>query len=156
MNLARPRSRARRWKVAVLVLSATLLAQAASFSGTAAAATGVREQTLYEWVNQARAGAGVNQLSLSERISEIADRHSRRMASSRTLYHSCLSCAFRGRHYNMLSENVAVAQSLSRAHELMMGSDSHRANILRGGFKRIGIGVVRRGGQVWVTQIFYG
>ena len=155
MIVARPDSRARWWKSAILILSAALLAQTAPLSGTAAAA-GVREQTLYQWVNQARAGAGVNQLSLSERISEIANRHSRRMANSRTLYHSCLSCAFRGRHYNMLSENVSVAESLSRAHELMMESDGHRANILRSGFKRIGIGVVRRGGQVWVTEIFYG
>ncbi len=155
MIFARPRSRARRLKNAVLIMSAALLAQMAPFSGTAAA-TDAREQTLYQMVNQARAGAGVNQLSLSERISEIANRHSRRMASSRTLYHSCLSCSFRGRHYKMLSENVAVARSVNRAHQLMMGSDGHRANILRGGFKRIGVGVVRRGGRVWVTEIFYG
>ena len=155
MIQARPRVRARRWKNAVLILSAALLAQSAPLAGTAQA-TGVREQTLYQLVNQARAGAGVNQLSFSGRISEIANRHSRRMANSHTLYHSCLSCSFRGRHYNMLSENVAVAGSVQRAHELMMGSEGHRSNILRSGFKRIGIGVVRRGGQVWVTEIFYG
>ena len=37
-----------------------------------------------------------------------------------------------------------------------MGSGGHRANILNPRFRRIGIGVVKARGSVWVTTIFYG
>jgi uncharacterized protein YkwD len=37
-----------------------------------------------------------------------------------------------------------------------MRSTVHRSNILRAGYRRIGIGVVRRNGRYWVTEIFYG
>jgi uncharacterized protein YkwD len=37
-----------------------------------------------------------------------------------------------------------------------MHSADHRANILRRAFRRVGVGVVKARGSVWVTVIFYG
>jgi uncharacterized protein YkwD len=37
-----------------------------------------------------------------------------------------------------------------------MRSAPHRANILNARYRRIGIGVVKARGLVWVTAIFYG
>jgi uncharacterized protein YkwD len=37
-----------------------------------------------------------------------------------------------------------------------MDSSAHRATILGRGFRRVGIGVVRDGGFLWATMIFYG
>jgi uncharacterized protein YkwD len=45
---------------------------------------------------------------------------------------------------------------LTRLRTLWMRSAGHRANILKRGYRRIGIGVVRARGLFWVTTIFYG
>jgi uncharacterized protein YkwD len=37
-----------------------------------------------------------------------------------------------------------------------MHSPAHRSNILNARYRRIGIGVVKARGVVWVTTIFYG
>jgi uncharacterized protein YkwD len=37
-----------------------------------------------------------------------------------------------------------------------MHSAGHRANILKRGFRRVGVGAVKAGGCMWVTVIFYG
>ena len=102
-------------------------------------------------VNGSRAAHGVRPLKLSEKISRRAHRHSMRMARSRTLSHSCVSC-----HYRRAAENVGMGRSVKRVHQMLMSSSSHRSNILGGSFGRVGIGVVKRGGRVWVTQIFVG
>ena len=53
-------------------------------------------------------------------------------------------------------ENVAAAGTLRRVRTLWMGSGGHRANVLNPRFRRVGIGVVRARGLMWVTAIFYG
>jgi uncharacterized protein YkwD len=102
-------------------------------------------------VNGARAGHGVRPIKLSERISRRAHKHSVKMARSRSLYHSCVACKYR-----RAAENVGMGRSVKRVHSMLMASSSHRSNILNGSFGRIGVGVVKRGGRVWVTQIFVG
>jgi uncharacterized protein YkwD len=37
-----------------------------------------------------------------------------------------------------------------------MHSAGHRANILKRGFRRVGVGAVKARGCMWVTVIFYG
>jgi len=39
---------------------------------------------------------------------------------------------------------------------MWMKSSVHRANNLDRGFRRAGVGVVKSGGRLWVTFIFYG
>lgn len=99
-------------------------------------------------VNGSRASHGLRPLKLSERISRRAKKHSKKMARSRTLYHSCVSC-----RYRRASENVGVARSMRRVHNMMMSSSTHRSNIL-GKYRRVGVGVVKRGGRFWVTEVF--
>jgi len=100
-------------------------------------------------VNGSRAAHGLRPLKLSEKISRRAHRHSMKMARSRTLYHSCVSCKYRN-----ASENVGVARSMKRVHNMMMSSSGHRGNILTSRYRRIGVGVVKRGGRFWVTEVF--
>jgi len=45
----------------------------------------------------------------------------------------------------LAGENLALAQTLSIAHESLMNSPGHRANILRTGFGRLGIGILDGG-----------
>lgn len=128
-------------------------------SGTAAGTqlgTTSNELKVLNMVNSSRAAQGVSGLSLSDRLSRMARRHSRRMARDRQIFHhSCLSCSFPSGSWTLLGENVGTAPSLRRVHRMMMRSSSHRSILLNGGFDRVGIGVVRKGGRFWVTEIFY-
>lgn len=52
-------------------------------------------------------------------------------------------------------ENLAIAQTLPIAHEGLMNSPGHRANILRPAFGRVGIGILDGGVYgLMVTQLF--
>lgn len=107
-------------------------------------------------INETRSARGLGTLSLSDRLSRMALRHSRRMALERRLFHhSCLSCRFPSGSWQLLGENVGTARSLRRVHRMMMKSSGHRSIILNGTFDRVGVGVFKKGRGYWVTEIFY-
>ncbi len=57
----------------------------------------------------------------------------------------------------LAGENVARAPTVAQAHRALWDSPSHRLNMLRSEFHRVGIGVMRdAGGDVWVTEVFEG
>ena len=121
-----------------------------------AAGTTSKEQRVLRMINASRSAQGVGTLSLSERLSRMARRHSRRMARERRLFHhSCLSCRFPSGSWKHLGENVGTASSLRRIHRMMMNSTGHREVLLNGTFDRVGVGVVKKGQSYWVTEIFY-
>ena len=47
--------------------------------------------------------------------------------------------------FYLAGENLALAQTLSIAHQGLMNSPGHRENILRPGFGRLGIGILDGG-----------
>jgi uncharacterized protein YkwD len=56
-----------------------------------------------------------------------------------------------------VGENVARAASVALAHRALWHSPSHRANLLRRDFDRIGVGVIRDAqGTVWVAEELVG
>jgi uncharacterized protein YkwD len=147
-----PRVRARRGPSRFLL--AVAIAVLATGVAPAGAAT-TAEQAVHVMINDARAQAGVRLLPLSERLSRIAHRHSKEMASRGTLFHSsCLSCSIGG-DWRRLAENVGYGPSRDSVQAQLMASAPHRDNILHPKFRRVGVGVVRQGGLVWVTQIFF-
>ena len=136
----------------IALCAATLLSTVASTTATAASS---QERQLFSMVNQARNANGTGRLSLSDNLSRRAHNHSERMADSGSIFHSCLDCGKR-RSYSTMAENVGVGGSLGAVHDALMASSGHRENILDSRFDRVGIGVVRRGGRVWVTELFAG
>jgi uncharacterized protein YkwD len=57
--------------------------------------------------------------------------------------------------YRTAGENLAFAPTLAIAHQALMNSPGHRANILRPAFGRVGIGILEAGGRgEMVTQDF--
>jgi uncharacterized protein YkwD len=48
-------------------------------------------------------------------------------------------------HFLTAGENIALAQSLSIAHNGLMNSPGHRANILNPAFGHVGIGILDGG-----------
>ena len=154
MGKFRPPSPPQRWRKTALALCAAILLGTALSSGTAVA-TSSQETQLHDLINDARRANGVGRLALSERLSQRAHNHSERMANAGSLFHSCLDCGG-SRNTSTMAENVGVGGSLGAIHKALMGSSGHRANILSAAFERVGVGVVRRGRRIWVTQIFAG
>jgi uncharacterized protein YkwD len=81
------------------------------------------------------------------------------MARRKSLFHTPNVARYlHGRHWNWWGENVGYSYSsdLGSLERAFMRSAPHRHNILSGAYHRVGIGVQRRDGRVWVTLVFYG
>ncbi|HVM05842.1 MAG TPA: CAP domain-containing protein, partial [Acidimicrobiales bacterium] len=113
---------------------------------------------LLQLVNEARSGAGLAGLTISSRAASIAADHSMAMAERGDIYHNpaYLTAATRSSlGARALGENVAMNGSVEAAHQRLMASPGHRANILNGAFDAVGIAVVRdAGGTLFITQNF--
>jgi uncharacterized protein YkwD len=116
-----------------------------------------RRATMLHLLNQTRRSHGLPVFRLNLTLSNFAWHHSARMAERNQCFHTVdLYGAVRAYDPVTWGENVGAAGTLRRIRTLWMGSGGHRANILNPRFHRIGIGVVRARGLMWVTAIFYG
>jgi uncharacterized protein YkwD len=116
-----------------------------------------RRDRMLSLLNQTRRNHGLPVFRLNVELSHFAWRHSKRMADRNSCFHSTnLWDVLRTYHPSTWGENVGAAGTLLRVRTLWMGSGGHRDNILNPRFRRIGIGVVKARGLVWVTAIFYG
>lgn len=120
------------------------------------------EARMLEMVNAERAAAGLRPLRADPELTEVARRHAADMFARGYFSHVTPEGATpfdRLRAANVrfraAGENLALARSLPMAHQGLMDSPGHRANILRPAFGRVGIGVLDGGmGGVMVTQEF--
>ena len=112
---------------------------------------------MLQLLNQARRNHGLPVFRLNLELSKSAWTHSKRMAERNQLFHTTnLYRAVRAWSPSTWGENVGVARWLKRVHKLWMQSGGHRINILNPRFRRVGIGVAKARGRVWVTAMFYG
>ena len=112
------------------------------------------EDRATELVNQSRNSIGLPGLPVNIDLSLKAQAWSRQLANDQRLYHSNLADG-NGYNWYRLGENVGYGYSIEQVHNAFMNSSGHRANILDGGFNRIGVGVTRDGGgRLWVVQEF--
>ncbi len=119
------------------------------------------EEALFRMLNESRRQNGLPPLEREERLAEAARTHSGRMAEAGRLSHQLsgeqtLSSRLAATHlrFSRDAENVAAGPDAEGAHEGFMRSSGHRANILSPLYNCVGIGVVRRGGSIWVTEDF--
>ena len=119
------------------------------------------EQQLVQLINQERARAGLPSLEVEDRLTQAAREHSALMVQAKQLSHQVgdepkLSqrLAATGLHFNNDAENVAYDQNVEGAHIGLMHSPGHRENILSPKYNVVGVGVVRSGDMIWVTQDF--
>lgn len=147
-----------RRKITISLLVVAVLATGTVSSGVRAAEPRLSKRArMLELLNQARRSHGLPVFRLNLELSAFAWRHSKRMAERNQLFHTAdLYGAVRAWSPSTWGENVGVARWLKRVRTLWMHSGGHRDNILNPRFRRIGIGVVRARGLVWVTAIFYG
>lgn len=120
------------------------------------------EDTMLELVNGERSKRGLHLLKPDPVLAELARAHSRDMYARGYFSHVTpdgrdLADRMRTARLGYLAagENLALAPTLIAAHQGLMHSPGHRANILRPQFGRVGIGVLDGGAQgLMVTQDF--
>ena len=56
--------------------------------------------------------------------------------------------------WDVLGENVGVGGTVESLHDAFMASPPHRHNVLYRQYRRVGVGVGRGHGRMWVTIIF--
>ncbi len=120
------------------------------------------ERQLIALANRARTRAGVTALQPDEGLARSARTHSESMAVHGQLSHQFpdeVSLTIRMAGYTTLfldeaAENVAWGPNPDQIHESLMHSTQHRENLLRPSYNVVGIGVVRSGGKLYVTEDF--
>jgi uncharacterized protein YkwD len=141
---------------ALVLIAAALATTVPASAGTRTPATEMK-WTMFHLVNTARRNHGLKALNLNATLSRTAWRHSTRMAERGTVFHTAnLYDTVRRYDPRRWGENVGMAGTVRRLFRLFMGSADHRANILGRAYRYVGVGMVRSGGRVWGTLIFYG
>jgi uncharacterized YkwD family protein len=141
-------------------------ASAAAQTTTAATAQSgltAQEQQMVNLVNSEREKAGLKPLAVDTKLSQMARVKSQDMADNNYFSHTSptygspfdMMKTF-GITYKTAGENIALNSSVEKAHVALMNSEGHRANILNPNFTHIGIGIVSKGGNLYITQDFIG
>jgi uncharacterized protein YkwD len=119
------------------------------------------EQRLLELVNQERETAGLKPLTWDQGLANAARAHSKLLAQHKEISHQFMGEAdltkrtgAAGANFSSVGENVGYAPDVDVAHNGFMNSPPHRANILRPDFNAIGIAIVPRGNELYITQDF--
>jgi uncharacterized protein YkwD len=139
-----------RAKLTLFVLAAILLL-AVPTTASAAVSISTYKKNLQYYVNRYRVNHGLKRLVIRPRLVTSAQAHSNNMARNRYFSHSSTngtSWAQRIRYYGYrgtyIGENLVVgSMSARRAVQMWANSSPHRANLLRGVYDHIGIGVTR-------------
>lgn len=122
------------------------------------------EAKMVNLVNQARVGQGVKALSVNSQLVTLARRKSQDMVDKNYFSHTSPTYGSpfemmknAGVKYSTAGENIAGAATVDSAHQSLMNSPGHRANILNSSFTEIGIGIVSGSqyGKIF-TQMFIG
>ena len=112
------------------------------------------EQRMLDLVNAERRSAGLQPLVADDRLREVARQHSLEMFQGDYFSHISPTSGSpfdrmhaAGIQFVVAGENLAFAPNVEVAHQGLMNSPGHRANILRPEFGRVGIGVIRSPAQ---------
>jgi len=119
----------------------------------------------FSLVNQDRAANGVAPLAYSASLARVAQYRAQDMLNRNYFSHydpSTGQLAFVqllhlwGIPYSSAGENIAWSTdpSMGAINTMFMNSPDHRANILKAGYHRIGIGVASNGAKIMVVEVF--
>jgi uncharacterized protein YkwD len=120
------------------------------------------EIKMVELVNEERRKQGLSPLTVDPTLVGVGRAHSQDMFNRGYFSHYSLEgktvsdrLKTAGVHFLLAGENLALAQTLTIAHNGLMESPGHRANILQPRYGKIGIGVLDGGIYgLMITQVF--
>jgi uncharacterized protein YkwD len=133
------------FKGRILVAFVAFLLFLALASGASARGLSSSESSLLHAVNAVRASHGLARLRIDYRLETVARAHSADMLRHHYFAHGAVSARLNGSGAAgpIFGENLAYGPvSSSWVVNAWLGSPEHRANLLRPGFRRIGIGTV--------------
>ncbi len=127
---------------------------------------GEAEKRLLAMLNRDRQAAGLSPLLWDDKVADVARGHSTEMRTTKVVAHispKTGSAADRVRAAKiktaLVLENVARAYGLGEAHQGLMNSPGHRANMMSAAATHVGMGVVfgddvsgRK--EIFITQVF--
>ncbi len=115
---------------------------------------GPNEGSIFSAVNAARSSAGLRPYAYAGDLAAAARGQAERMAASGELYHNP-NLANEVGGWSRIGENVAFAGDWRSAHQVLMNSPDHRAQILDAGYTQMGVGTaVSKDGTFWVAEVF--
>jgi uncharacterized protein YkwD len=123
------------------------------FPAAAQADTVSDEAALVAKINDLRAGTGLPALQVNENLVAKARAWSAEMASAGRIWHSTLSDGIT-EDWKKLGENVGMGESVDRLHAEFVASPHHYENLVDPAFGHVGIGVVRNGDTIYVSEVF--
>lgn len=150
----------------LLLLSVAPLANAVpqssrSFEAQPAQFDTAAEARLVVLINQARSAGGVPPLTVDQRLTQAARKHTELMVQQSALSHQFpgeppLPTRFANEDLpsDHEGENVDFSPDAASAHQALMDSPPHRQNILDPKYNAVGVGVVRSGDNIFVTEDF--
>lgn len=119
------------------------------------------ERKLLELMNQERERQGLTPLKWCERCADVARLHSKDMYQEGYFSHVDVDgldpfdrMRRAGISYEAAGENLAIAPSVTEAHEGLLASPDHRENMLRPSFDEVGIGIYRGPYGLMATEVF--
>ncbi len=120
------------------------------------------ENELLKLINQNRDAAGIPLLRMDESLREAALAHAERMVSNQRLDHqfsgepSLLERVAQASDLktDRAGENIVSSKCASTAHDALMRSAPHRANILDRSFNVAGVAAIWSKGRLYVVQVF--
>jgi uncharacterized protein YkwD len=119
------------------------------------------EERLLELTNRERQREGKPALKLDAGLAEAARAHANVMATREQLSHQFAGePGLQGRlsklplYLDKAGENVAFDVDIDQAHDGLMHSPEHRANLLKADYNIAGIGVARVGDRLYVVEDF--
>jgi uncharacterized protein YkwD len=142
-----------RWTTGLVatLVSAALLA-VSLLSAPAASAASSREDLMVAKINATRTSLGLHALHSTPSLMAYAHHHARSMADRGVLFHTTnfqVICCWQA-----VAENIGRGHSVAGLHRAFLASPPHRANLLNGSLRQVGIGIVEEGGQLWITEVF--
>jgi uncharacterized protein YkwD len=126
------------------------------------------ELEFMELCNQERVAHGLGRVTLDLMLTRVAREHSSEMRDKSYFNHESPTvtlktpldrylhaCSHRP-GYACVGENLfwATIIDVKRGHKAFMESPTHRENILFPRYERMGVGIVKRNGEFWVTEMF--
>jgi uncharacterized protein YkwD len=119
------------------------------------------ERQVVQLINQSRVTEGLQPLAVDQRLTEAARKHTARMIQHRELSHQyddedALPLRFANENFrsDKQAENIALEIDAVSAHNSLMHSPGHRANIMNPAYNAVGVGVVNTGHEIYVTEDF--
>ncbi|GHJ57716.1 hypothetical protein NOK12_02350 [Nocardioides sp. OK12] len=141
---------------ALLVVLLTVVGGVAAPTTAHAAGAAAYEKSVHKKTNVQRTKRDLVGLRKQKCVQRFADRQARRMADQERMFHQDLGPVLEKCDLSRVAENVAYGYSSGKAVvKGWMGSPGHRANILDGRFRLLGVGARQSADGTWyAAQVF--